>query len=226
MKYENIEKAIFKARPNRFLAEVELHGQTEICHVKNTGRCRELLIPGAVVYVQHSDHPNRKTKLDLIGVEKGRRLINMDSQIPNRVVEEWLRKGNLVSTEAYIKPECRFGSSRFDFYAEDGARKLFIEVKGVTLEEDGVARFPDAPTERGVKHILELCDCMEKGYEAYIIFVIQMEEIRYFSPNWKTHAAFGEALRMAREKGVQILAYTCYVDETSIEMKEKTEVRI
>ena len=150
MKYSNIEKAVFKERPNRFIAYVETEKGREICHVKNTGRCKELLVPEAEVYVQRNDNPTRKTKLDLIGVRKGNYLINMDSQAPNKAVKEWLLKGELFSKEAKIYAEKTYGGSRFDFYIEDGERKAFMEVKGVTLEEDGVCRFPDAPTERGV----------------------------------------------------------------------------
>lgn len=156
MRYERIEKAVFLERPNRFIAYVELEGKKETVHVKNTGRCAELLIPGAAVYIQRSANPERKTKWDLIAVEKGTRMINMDSQIPNRVAEEWIREGNLVEGVTLIRPETTFGSSRFDLYVEAGERRIFIEVKGVTLEEDGVCRFPDAPSERAVKHLEEL----------------------------------------------------------------------
>mgnify|MGYP002511549398 FL=1 len=157
MRYKNIREGRFLSRPNRFIARVEIDGQEEICHVKNTGRCRELLVPGASVFLEKSDKKERKTAYDLIAVKKGDRLINMDSQIPNRVVEEWLRKGSLFGEGAYIRPETKYGNSRFDLYLEQGERKIFMEVKGVTLEEDGIARFPDAPTKRGIKHIKELC---------------------------------------------------------------------
>ncbi len=226
MKYENIEPAIFLERPNRFIAYVEQEGKREICHVKNTGRCRELLVPGAKVYVQRQSNPGRKTPLDLIAVEKGSRLINMDSQAPNKVTAEWLRTGLFCSPEAFIKPECPFGNSRFDFYIEDGTRKIFMEVKGVTLEEEGIVRFPDAPTERGVKHIQELAACKKAGYEAYIFFVIQMKKVRFLEPNDRTHPAFGEALRRAAKEGVGVFARDCRVEPYELKVDEEVEVRL
>ena len=192
--------------------------------MKNTGRCRELLIPGATVYVQESDNPNRKTKWDLIGVKKGNRMINMDSQITNAVVKEWIEKGNLFANPSLIKPETTYGQSRFDLYVEEGERKAFIEVKGVTLEEDGIVRFPDAPTERGVKHVEELCHAVSEGYEAYVIFVIQMDKVSYFTPNERTHKAFGDALRKAKKAGVHILAYDCKVKKDSISLYKEVPV--
>lgn len=226
MKYRNMEPAIFLERPNRFIAYVEQAGKREICHVKNTGRCRELLLPGAELYVQRSDNPNRKTALDLIVVRKGNELVNMDSQAPNRVVEEWLRAGNLCGPDAFVKPECKYGNSRFDFYIEDGERKLFMEVKGVTLEEDGIARFPDAPTERGVKHIQKLMECRKAGYEAYLFFVIQMKGVHVLEPNDRTHPAFGEILREAAKAGVQVLAYDCLVKPDELVIDRQIEVRL
>lgn len=226
MKYRNMEPAIFLERPNRFIAYVEQAGKREICHVKNTGRCRELLLPGAELYVQRSDNPNRKTALDLIVVRKGNELVNMDSQAPNRVVEEWLRAGNLCGPDAFVKPECKYGNSRFDFYIEDRERKLFMEVKGVTLEEDGIARFPDAPTERGVKHIQELMECRKAGYEAYLFFVIQMKGVHVLEPNDRTHPAFGETLREAAKAGVQVLAYDCLVKPDELVIDRQIEVRL
>lgn len=226
MKYRNMEPAIFLERPNRFIAYVEQAGKREICHVKNTGRCRELLLPGAELYVQRSDNPNRKTALDLIVVRKGNELVNMDSQAPNRVVEEWLRAGNLCGPDAFVKPECKYGNSRFDFYIEDGERKLFMEVKGVTLEEDGIARFPDAPTERGVKHIQELMECKKAGYEAYLFFVIQMKGVHVLEPNDRTHPAFGETLREAAKAGVQVLAYDCLVKPDELVIDRQIEVHL
>ena len=238
MKYKKIVSGIFRARPNRFIAHVEIDGQLEVCHVKNTGRCRELLLPGATVFLEVADNPNRKTKYDLIGVKKKRLLdakqadmatpygetavesllVNMDSQAPNIAVGEWLRAGNLFPDATLIKGEKTYKKSRFDFYIEtpdvDGSlHKIFLEVKGVTLENDGVVSFPDAPTERGVKHIEELVAAMEDGYEAYILFVVQMEGMKYFRPNDETHPAFGDALRKAARAGVQILAYECNVTE-------------
>ena len=226
MNYSNIERAYFKERPNRFIAYVETEEGREICHVKNTGRCRELLTSDAVVYVQRNNNPARKTKLDLIGVEKGDYLINMDSQAPNAAVKEWLQAGNLFSKNAVVYSEKTYGESRFDFYIEDGERKAFMEVKGVTLELDGVCRFPDAPTERGVKHIRELIKCMEDGYEAYILFVIQMSPVKYLEPNDATHKAFGDALREAAKAGVHVMARDCKVTIDSMEIMNEVEVRL
>ena len=224
MKYERIQIGRFLERPNRFIAYIEIDGKKETVHVKNTGRCAELLTPGAKVYVQKSANPERKTQWDLIAVEKGERLVNMDSQIPNAVVKEWLEAGNLFFSPTLIRPETTYGQSRFDLYVEEGERKAFIEVKGVTLEEDGVVRFPDAPTERGVKHVEELMKAKKDGYEAYIVFVIQMKGVRYFTPNDRTHPEFGEALRKAKKAGVQILAYDCKVEADSIVMNEEIPV--
>ena len=224
MKYERIETGKFIERPNRFIAYVEIARQRETVHVKNTGRCAELLTPGATVYVQKADNPERKTQWDLIGVKKGKRMINMDSQIPNKVVEEWIKKGNLFPDATLIKPETTYKQSRFDLYIEEGQRKIFIEVKGVTLENDGVVKFPDAPTERGIKHLNELCEAVKDGYEAYVFFVIQMKGVKYFTPNMKTHAAFGDALRNAQKQGVHILAYDCKVTKDSIEIAQEVPV--
>ena len=216
MRYTNIMAGRFLARPNRFIAHVEIAGREEIVHVKNTGRCKELLLPGATVYVQHFPEGKRKTKYDLIAVEKQNLLINMDSQAPNKVVQEWLEREEPFGKMTYLKPECRHGASRFDFYLETATKKMFIEVKGVTLEENGVVLFPDAPTERGVKHVQELCHCLEQGYEAAIIFVVQMSSSRYFTPNRRTHAAFATALEQAAASGVQLMALTCAVTPDSL----------
>lgn len=224
MKYQNIYPATFIDRPNRFIAHCKIHGTTETCHVKNTGRCKELLLPGAEVFVQKTDNLNRLTKYDLITVKKGNRLINIDSQAPNKVFAEWLAVGGLKTT--MIKPESVYGSSRFDFYAEAGKRKIYIELKGVTLEENGVVLFPDAPTERGVKHVKELCQCMHDGFEAMIVFLVQMENIRYFTPNDKTHAAFGQALREAHRQGVKLMALDCQVTTDSITARNPVEIRL
>ncbi|OUN34291.1 A/G-specific adenine glycosylase [Lachnoclostridium sp. An76] len=227
MKYERISRALFLERPNRFIAYAELNGKKETIHVKNTGRCAELLRPGAVIYVQESDNPERKTKWDLIAVEKetgrGKRLINMDSQIPNRVVQEWIEAGNLFPDVSLVRPETTYGNSRFDLYVEAGDRKIFIEVKGVTLEEDGVCRFPDAPSDRAVKHLEELIRAKKEGYETYVFFVIQMKGVSYFTPNTDTHPAFAEALRRAKEAGVEILAYDCNVTPDSIVVSEPVD---
>ena len=224
MRYDNTMKAIFLRRPNRFIAHIEVDGREEVCHVKNTGRCRELLTDRATIYVEHHDNPNRKTKYSLIAVEKGDLLINMDSQAPNKVVGEWLLAKEPFGKVKLLKPECTYGSSRFDFYLETEAEKIFIEVKGVTLEEDGIVRFPDAPTERGVKHLEELCACVEAGYKAAVIFVVQMEGMQHFEPNDRTHLQFGEALRQARKAGVEVLAYECKVTPSSLEITKSIPI--
>ena len=226
MHYENMEPAVFISRPNRFVAYVEQAGKQEICHVKNTGRCRELLIPGAELYVQRSDNPARKTALDLISVKKGDQWVNMDSQAPNKAAAEWLKNGGFGTKEILVRPEYKYENSRFDFYLETEGRKAFMEVKGVTLEEDGTARFPDAPTERGVKHIRELMRCLDDGYEAFILFVIQMKGVHAFEPNDRTHPAFGETLREAAGKGVRILAYDCLVKPDEMTIDQRIEVHL
>ena len=217
MKYNNIVEGIFLARPNRFIAHVEINGAAEVCHVKNTGRCAELLIPGAQVYLQRSDNPTRKTKYDLIAVYKGNELVNMDSQAPNKEAAEFIPK--LFDGVTLIKPEAKHGDSRYDFYIEAGERKIYMEVKGVTLEENGIAMFPDAPTERGVKHLNGLVSCIGEGFEAAVLFVIQMKGVHEFRANVRTHPEFGEALRSAAEAGVQIYAIDCRVtpDEMTID---------
>ena len=224
MRYERIEKAVFLERPNRFIAYTELNGRKETVHVKNTGRCAELLVPGASVYIQRSANPDRKTKWDLISVEKGERMINMDSQIPNRLVEEWIRGGHLFRDVTLVRPETTYGNSRFDLYVETEGKRIFIEVKGVTLEENGVCRFPDAPSERAVKHLEELILAKQEGYETYVFFVIQMKDVRYFTPNTDTHPAFAEALRRAAAAGVHILAYDCTVSPDSIEIDSPVDI--
>lgn len=224
MRYERIEEATFLERPNRFLAYASIRGKKEVVHVKNTGRCAELLIPGATIYVQESDNPERKTKWDLIAVKKQNRLINMDSQIPNKVVQEWLLQGNLLGQGALVRPETTYKNSRFDFYIENNERKAFIEVKGVTLENNGIVKFPDAPSERAVKHVGELIEAVKEGYEAYIIFVIQMHDVRYFTPNMDTHAEFGAMLQKAKKAGVKILAFDSKVTQDEILLNEEVEV--
>lgn len=224
MRYKETEKAVFLKRPNRFIAEVEIQGKRETVHVKNTGRCKELLIPGTEVILEKSGNPNRKTKYDLICVNKQGRLINMDSQIPNKAAEEWIRKGGLFPEEVSIRPEKKYGNSRFDLYVESPVRRAFVEVKGVTLEEDNVVRFPDAPTVRGIKHVEELIHCMEEGYEAYLLLVIQMKGVKKFMPNWDTQPEFGEALIKAEKAGVKILARDCLVTEDTIEIQEEVPV--
>lgn len=222
IKYGKIKKARFISRPNRFIARVFVDDREEVVHVKNTGRCKELLVEGCEVVLYESDNPDRKTKYDLVAVYKERDgksplLINMDSQVPNEVVNELLKKAELFSSNAKIRREVTFGDSRFDFYIEDGKTKAFIEVKGVTLEEDGIAMFPDAPTERGLKHVKELEKAVSQGYDAYVLFVIQMKEISEMRPNDITHKVFGDALREASKKGVRVLAIDCKVTEDSIE---------
>lgn len=216
MRYENIVKGRFLARPNRFAAHVEIDGREEICHVKNTGRCRELLVRDCTVYLDKAKNPDRKTKYDLVAVEKGQRLINMDSYAPNIAAGEFLPK---IFPDCIIKPEYTYGNSRFDFYIEDNNRKILLEVKGVTLEQDGIVMFPDAPTERGLKHVNELISCVKNGYEAYLLFVVQMDKVKYFTPNNETHPEFGEALKKASQNGVKILAYDCAVTPDSMEIK-------
>lgn len=224
MNYERIRKAFFIERPNRFIAYVQLDGEKETVHVKNTGRCAELLVPGAPVYIQESVNPARKTKWDLIAVEKGKCMINIDSQIPNKVVQEWIEGGNLFPDVRLVRPETTYGNSRFDLYVEAGDSRIFIEVKGVTLEEDGVCRFPDAPSDRAVKHMEELVRAKKEGYETYVFFVIQMKDVRYFTPNTDTHPAFAETLKKAAAAGVKILAYDCEVTSDSITIREPVDV--
>ena len=218
MYYCHMVPGIFHARPNRFIAHIEIDGQMQICHVKNTGRCRELLPPGAKVWCQESTNPNRKTKYDLIAVQKGDRLINMDSQAPNIAAGEWLRSGGLGPVEQ-VKAETVHGDSRFDFsFVKDGTL-CFLEVKGVTLETDGVCAFPDAPTERGAKHLRGLIQAAREGYGAYVLFVIQMSDVKYLHPNDATDPVFAAALREAAENGVTILAMDCGVTPDTMNLR-------
>lgn len=266
MKYNQVVSGTFLQRPNRFIAHVLIDSKEEICHVKNTGRCHELLIPGCIVYCAVSDNPQRKTKFDLIAVEKrvayptGTNqqgipvatttsseaietngatnskadpgsshllLVNMDSQAPNAAVKEWLQSdASPFGKIDYLKPECKFGNSRFDFYLEKENRKIFLEVKGVTLEDNGIVLFPDAPTERGVKHVRELIHCHEQGFETCVLFVVQMERALYFTPNRKTHPQFADALCEAQNAGVQLLAYTCKVKPDEMKIDNPTEIRL
>lgn len=231
MTYEHVAEATFLSRPNRFIARVLVNGAEETVHVKNTGRCRELLVSGCTVYLARSDKAGRKTKYDLVAVEKERQgraplRINMDSQAPNDAAGEWLPRSGLFSDGAVIRREVKFGDSRFDFYVEDGKRKAFVEVKGVTLEENGVALFPDAPTERGVKHLRELCRALVAGYEAYLLLVIQMKDIRLFRPNAATHPAFADSLREAAGQGVHILAMDCLVTPEGMTVDKPVTVQL
>ena len=226
MRYPNIYQARFLSRPNRFVANCELEGEVLTVHVKNTGRCRELLVPGATVWLTKSDNPNRKTAFDLVAVQKGERLVNMDAQAPNAVFGEFARGGGFLPRVRKVRPEVRYGASRFDFRLETDEKTHFVEVKGVTLEENGVVRFPDAPTERGVKHLKELQAAAAAGYGAHAVFVIQMEDVEHFAPNDKTHAAFGEALREAARNGVQIHAFWCRVTPDSLTIAGRTPVEL
>ena len=225
MRYENMKQGNFLARPNRFIAHVRIQGETQVCHVKNTGRCRELLTQEATVWCQESSNPNRKTKFDLISVRKGGRIINMDSQAPNIAAGEWLKSGGLGEVSG-LRSEFTHGDSRFDFTFEKDGRQCFLEVKGVTLEKDGVCAFPDAPTERGVKHIQGLIRAAKEGYGAYILFVIQMADVKYLHPNDTTDPAFGAALREAAENGVQILAMDCAVTPDSMDIRLPVLVKL
>lgn len=226
MKYQHIVQAEFVERPNRFVAYVNLDGRREKVHVKNTGRCKELLLPGAKVYLEKSSNPARTTAYDLIAVEKGNRLVNMDSQAPNKVVEEWLYTKSLFPDLVLVRPETTYGKSRFDFYVETQSEKIFIEVKGVTLEENGIVSFPDAPSERAVKHVEELIQAKREGYRVLVLFVIQMGEVNYFTPNEATHKEFAESLYKAKEAGVEILAYDCQVTPDSMTMRNPVPVEI
>ena len=221
MKYSNTVKGIFIDRPNRFIAHVDIKGNIETVHVKNTGRCKELLIPGVDVILEKSDNPARKTQYDLIGVyKKGLGLVNIDSQAPNKAVYEWLlSKPDIFSDVELIKAEYTFGKSRVDFYMEDNENKILMEVKGCTLEIEGKGYFPDAPTERGVKHLYELADGVKKGYTCYIAFVIAMPGVDIVHPNITTHPEFGKALSDAEKSGVKILYLPCEVKENSLTIK-------
>lgn len=229
MEYHKIVDGTFLARPNRFIAHVEVDGVQEVCHVKNTGRCRELLVPGCTVYLEESDNPARKTRFDLVAVKKerpqGALLINMDSQAPNKVFGEWAQ-AHLRPDLTLLRPETKFGNSRFDFYWESTSNRGFVEVKGVTLEEDGVVRFPDAPTERGVKHIEELIEAKKAGYEAAICFIVQMEGMRWVEPNDMTHPAFGAALRKAAKSGVEVMALECAVTPSTLRVVRSLPVQL
>ena len=225
MQYDNIRRGQFVSRPNRFIAHIIVDGREEICHVKNTGRCRELLVPGATIFVREVNNDKRKTKFDLLSVYKGERLVNIDSQIPNQVFREWIEGSNYFPGLSYIKPEYTYRNSRLDYYLEAGERRIVAEIKGVTLEKEGLALFPDAPTERGIKHINDLCHAITEGYEAYLFFIIQMKDVLYFAPHRETHPAFAEAVAGAVEQGVQLLALDCYVTADSITAGDFVEVR-
>lgn len=225
MIYENMQPGIFRDRPNRFIAHVELDGKLETVHVKNTGRCRELLVPGAKVWCQRSENPARKTKFDLICVEKGPYLINMDSQAPNKAVQEWLLGGGLGQIRD-LRPETVHGDSRFDFAFQKDGKQCYLEVKGVTLEDGGICAFPDAPTERGAKHLRGLQRAVTEGCVCYALFVIQMRPVLYLHPNDATDPAFGKALREAAAGGVHVLAVDCQVTPNSMTVGQTVEVRL
>ena len=225
MEYANMRQGKFLARPNRFIAHVEMDGNTQICHVKNTGRCKELLSPGCTVWCQEWDKPERKTKYDLITVQKGDRLINMDSQAPNVAAREWLLAGGLGMIED-LRAEVFHGDSRFDFsFRKDGVT-CFLEVKGVTLENGGICAFPDAPTTRGVKHLEGLARLQQEGFGAYVLFVIQMKDVLFLHPNHITDPAFAKALKDAADAGVRILAMDCAVTPESMVIRDPVEVRL
>lgn len=228
MKYDNITRGRFIKRPNRFIAQVEIQEdgsvREETVHVKNTGRCQELLVPGAEVYLEKSAVKERKTAYDLIGVKKGDVLVNMDSNAPNKAVKEWLESGMYFEGVTLVRPETTYGNSRFDFYVEAGERKIFIEVKGVTLEQQSVAMFPDAPSQRAVRHVEELIEAERNGYEAYVLFVIQMKGITCFTPNRKAQPEFADALIRAQQAGVRILAYDCLITLNSMELSDPVPV--
>ena len=225
MHYKNMVPGTFLSRPNRFIAHVEIGGQKEICHVKNTGRCRELLPPGAQVWCQQADNPARKTRFDLITVLKGDRLINMDSPAPNTAAREWLL-GRGLGEITNLKAETVHGDSRFDFSFDLEGKRCFLEVKGVTLEENGICAFPDAPTDRGSKHLRGLTAALQEGYGAYVLFVIQMADVSFLHPNDQTDPAFGKALREAVAAGVRVLAVDCSVTPDSMTIGKAVEVRL
>lgn len=225
MKYANMVPGTFLSRPNRFIAHVQIGGQAEVVHVKNTGRCRELLPAGAQVWCQRSDNPARKTMYDLITVRKGERLINMDSQAPNLAAKEWLSSGGLGQVEE-LRAETVHGDSRFDFSFRKDGRQCFLEVKGVTLETNGVCAFPDAPTERGTKHLRGLTEAAKSGFGAYVLFVIQMADVKCLHPNDATDPGFGAALREAAAAGVQVLAVDCEVTVEEMRIRNPVPVRL
>ena len=226
MRSGEVKRGRFLARPNRFVAHVELEGERVVCHVKNTGRCRELLTSGAAVYLERAENPARKTPYDLIAVEKGDLLINMDAQAPNKVFGEWAAAGRFLPGLTALRPEFTWEDSRFDFRLEDHLGPCFVEVKGVTLEQDGLALFPDAPTERGVKHLRGLRRAVERGYRAAVFFVVQMKGPRLFRPNDGTHPAFGQALREAAAAGVGVYAWDCAVTPESLTLDAPVEVAL
>ena len=224
MLYHNVSEGTFISRPNRFIAEVETDEGIERCHVKNTGRCKELLVKGADVILTDGGNPKRKTKYDLVSVYKGNRLINMDSQMPNKVVYESLEE--ILGPCDSVRPEYTVGDSRFDIYAEQGGKKILLEVKGVTLEEDGVVMFPDAPTERGLKHVTELGELASQGYECRVMFLVQMSDVKYFTPNYAMQEEFGRACETAASRGVHLMSRECNVTKNSVTLGKPVEIRL
>ena len=226
MKYNDIYEGVFIERPNRFIAKVNINSEEKICHVKNTGRCRELLTKGARVFLERSSDKSRKTEYDLVAVEKNGALFNIDSQAPNKVFGEWASEGNFFGDLRLIRPETFFGNSRFDFYLEASDKRIFVEVKGVTLECEGVLLFPDAPTERGAKHLSELIEAKKQGFDAYVFFIIQTPSCKYFTPNAETDPTFARKLREAADAGVGVFALTCTVTPDTLQIRDMAEVRI
>lgn len=226
MKYKNTTEGGFVSRPNRFIAIVDIGGEKQVCHVKNTGRCKELLTDGARVILEKSDNPNRKTAYDLVAVYKNGMLINMDSFAPNLAFGQWAETSGYFGENVTVKPEKTYKNSRFDFYIETDQRKIFVEVKGVTLEREGVVMFPDAPTERGAKHLRELADAAKNGYESYVFFIAQMDNCKYFTPNEETDKRFADALRMAEKEGVKVVCMNCAVAEDGMELKNFVPVNL
>lgn len=224
MKYGKIVEGKFIERLNRFVAVCSIDGQEVHCHVKNTGRCKEILVEGVQCFLEESENPGRKYKYSLVALKKGEKLINIDSQAPNKAAMEFLSQGRLYSDIENLRAEKTYGNSRFDFYFEHGGRKAYLEVKGVTLERDGAVFFPDAPTERGTKHLNELCECIKDGYEAYVLFVVQMKGALYFSPNSVTDPDFAAALKRASDCGVKILCYDCIVTENEMNIDKPIQV--
>lgn len=226
MRYTKVSEATFLERPNRFIAKADLNGETVTAHVKNTGRCKEILVPGAKAVLAHSDNPDRKTAFDLVAAYKGDLLINIDSQAPNKVYGEALNDGRIYDVPVTVKPEATCGDSRFDFLVEKDGEKIYTEVKGVTLEDDGVTLFPDAPTGRGVKHLKGLASLIDQGFKASAVFVVQMDRADYFMPNYDMHEEFAVAVEEAIEAGVDVVAYTCRVTEDSMELAERIPVKL
>lgn len=224
--YIQMHRGEFLRRPNRFLADVLVDGQEVVCHVKNTGRCRELLVPGAEVWCQHHDKLGRKTAWSLITVRKGLKLVNIDSQVPNRLAQQWVACGGLGFVPEMIRAEQTHGDSRFDLYFECDGKPCYLEVKGVTLEQNGIARFPDAPTERGTKHLRGLIRAASEGFGAYVLFVVQMEGVDHLEPNWATDPVFSQALCDCADAGVQILAVSCHVTVDAIEIRQPISVKL